>query len=300
MSDPRQRTQRKPGIGDLYPLRDLATDFLTPSAEALAGADSAAIMTDPALAAAAHGATGASGYGILNGGTGASTYLPGIAGAYGLYDLYGNNREAIGTGKGYLQGAASGAGIGWTVGGPVGAAIGGGLGLLGNALGIGHKSRTKVEENLRGQLAEQGIVVPEAAGAPHGKAWELNPEFESTRDESKLTGKDIKDAAWFYANIPNFGAYDDATREKIASQALADKAVREHHGTIEVAPTANLTNLIKGLGTTPTASSAQSVAQSKKDRQRQRASATLSAMYPSMVQAPIYDIKGIDLRNKYA
>lgn len=167
-----------------------------------------------------------------------SVYGPGAAGAYGLYDL-AQNRKRIGTGSGYLQAGASGAGIGATIGSVfpgvgtvIGAGVGGTLGILGNALGIGHQSRTKGEEHLRSSLADQGINVANS----DTKEWENNQAFHDSRKESDLTGNDIKNAAQFYSNYAPLG-YDKASDEvktNIGNEALKRGLIREKLGTIDV------------------------------------------------------------------
>jgi len=96
------------------------------------------------------------------------------------------------------------------------------------------KGRSKVEENRRKSLAEQGIVVPNTEGALHGKAWENNTAFAQSRNEADLTGADIKDNAYLYGSIPGYSKWSDAQREKAGQQALNMGLVREHHGTIDV------------------------------------------------------------------
>lgn len=167
-----------------------------------------------------------------------SVYGPGAAGAYGLYNL-AQNRKRIGTGSGFLQAGASGAGIGATIGSVVpgigtviGAGVGGGLGLLANAFGIGHQSRTKGEEHLRSSLADQGINVENA----DTKEWENNQAFHDSRKESDLTGGDIKNAAQFYSNYAPLG-YDKASDEvksQIGDEALKRGLIREEKGQIDV------------------------------------------------------------------
>lgn len=167
--------------------------------------------------------------------TGASapyTGQAGLAGLYGAYNLWGQNPKRVGTGKGYLQGAASGAGIGYAIGGPIGAGIGAGVGLIGNA--FGGKSRTKVEEERREDLAKQGITVPTTKDAPHDKEWELNPEFAATRDESKAKGSDINTAATFYQNITGWGDLPEELQNEIAQEAITRGLAREHHGTWDI------------------------------------------------------------------
>lgn len=222
-------------------------------------------------------------------------YAPGIAGAYGLYDLY-KNREDIGTSKGYAQGALSGAGIGFTIGGPVGAGIGAGLGLLGNAFGIGGKSRTKGEEKLRGSLAEQGIVIPNA----DKKEWEDNPIFRESRNESDLTGKDIIHAADFYT-LPGYAEADAAKQEAIANEALKQGLIEEKLGKINVNMTDAYKAYLEGqLGQNDAApTSGNSGGGSAGDAKKNRKRAALQALLPmaQTTKAPRYDINVSPLIN---
>jgi len=56
-------------------------------------------------------AAGAGAFDMAGIGSAGNALLP-LAGAYGAYDLF-QDRKDLGTGKGYLQGAASGAALGW-------------------------------------------------------------------------------------------------------------------------------------------------------------------------------------------
>jgi hypothetical protein len=94
----------------------------------------------------------------LSGIGGAGNAILPIAGAFGLYDAIGKDREGA---RGYLQSGLSGAGMG-SFFGPVGAAVGGGLGLLGKLgqdLFDSGKSRTQKErDTLRNFLEGQGFL----------------------------------------------------------------------------------------------------------------------------------------------
>lgn len=131
----------------------------TPVAEATtAGTTGAGSLAAPEIVSA--GWTGAGTPPVTGGiGAAATQYLPGIAGAYGTYDLL--NRD-VSHGRGALQGGLSGAGIGWTLGGPLGAGIGGGVGLLAGLAksftqsGKGEKQRGRDE--MRDKLLERGLL----------------------------------------------------------------------------------------------------------------------------------------------
>jgi len=157
---------------------------------------------------------------------GASPFL-GAAGAYGLYDLFANDRGGV---RGPLQGAASGAAIGSAfpvIGTGVGAAVGGLLGL-GQSI-FGGKSKTKIEEDRRKALAEQGINLGDTKG------WELNETFKKSRKESDLTGKDITQAASLYGIFGDrWKNASEENRIKVADEALKRGLIREHHGTIDL------------------------------------------------------------------
>lgn len=157
-------------------------------------------------------------------GSALSSYIIPAAGAYGLYDVWKNKG---GTTGGAVQGAISGAAIGGSFGGPPGAAIGG---LLGGAASLfGGKSRTKIEEDRRDELAKAGINVPQ------GRAWENNAAFADSRNEADLRGSDIADSATLYGLFGSkWGNLDQGKKAAIADQALKSGLVREHHGTIDI------------------------------------------------------------------
>lgn len=214
-------------------------------------------------------------------------YAPGLAGAAGLYDL-SQNRERIGHGSGYLEGMASGAGIGFTVGGPIGAGIGAGIGLLGNALGIGHKSATKLEEKHRQALADRGIIVPNS----DIKEWENNAKFADSRNEADLTGKDIIHAAQLY-DIPGYAKANASTQEAIANEALKQKLIREEHGQIDVTHNAGFDEFVKNqlaakpeATTTPRPTTTSNNSEKKKEK---KTKLDLSQIAP-VTEAPRYDI----------
>jgi len=248
---------------------------------------------------------------IAGGGSSAfSSIAPGVAGAALLYDL-SQNRKRIGTRSGYLQAAGAGAGIGggigMAVGGPIGAGVGAGIGtgvgLIGNALGIGHKSRTKGEEELRKTLGKHGINV----GNSGVKEWELNPTFKNSRKESDLTGKDIVHAARFYTDIPNYAQLDPAKQEAIANQALKEGIVRETKGTIELSKSANFDKFVQAQlgGPTPVVGTSNSSGGQRKPAKKalpkkEKEVPLLRSLIPSQVRAPDYEVTPTPLfKNPY-
>ena len=263
--DTNKRTNDYPSLTNAYDAWKVAQMGL-PASEAsavptiaqVAGADS------PLLAAEAPGSVGLGPLAAVAG----ATYLGGKAG----YDML----------KGKTPGTPGRVVLGMATGG---------LSELANSLN--HKSATRVEEHLRDKLAGEGITVPTNPDAPHGKAWELNPEFASTRDESKLKSGDVKDAAWLYANVPDYAKYSDDQKNKIASEWLKG-GVREHHGTIEGSVTPGLTSLLDSYkNPAPTANAGES----RRDRTRSKAQSLLSLlpMAPT-TYAPDYSSK---IKNPY-
>lgn len=175
----------------------------------------------------------------------AGQYVPGVAGAYGMYDLLSNKRHGT---RGALQGAASGAGIGWTVGGPVGAGVGavvgGTVGYFGN---FGDFDRWKTEGDSLRKLKDDGVYVPEnllAAMPTKGRTKEElvelaqatggNVKFAGSRDEKDLSGADIVNYSAFAKNDPNWFTKPLDQRISLAQSLLDAGAVREHHGTIDI------------------------------------------------------------------
>lgn len=260
------------------------------AAPGIAGAAAGATDLSSAAAGALGGgaATGFfTGNGLLSSGAmGVGDYIPGVAGAIGLYDL-SQNRERIGTGAGYLEGAASGAGIGYTVGGPIGAGIGAGIGLLGNAFGIGHKSRTKGEEHAREALAEQGIVIPNS----DIKEWENNETFKKSRQESDLTGKDIIHAADFYG-IQGYDKLEAAKQEAIANKALELGLIREKLGKINLGHSAELDAFIQSQlgGGGVSGPSREAAAEAKRNRKRAALAQIMPELNAPVTTGPRYDL----------
>lgn len=219
----------------------------------------------------------------------AGNYIAPAAGLAGAYDLWANRPQNVGTGKGYLQGALSGAAMGSYFGGP-GIAIGAGLGLAANAFGIGGESRTKVEEDRRKALADQGINVPNY----DQKEWELNEAFRNSRNEADLKGGDIENAAQFYG-IQGYSQADQAKKEAIAQKAIDDKLIREHHGTIDLSMTPEYEAYLKEqLGGGDQVSSGgvdtrRLQAENKKQRKKQALATLLPEIMSTPTTGPRYD-----------
>lgn len=119
----------------------------------------------------------------------------------------------------------------------------------------------KTEGNRLRDLAEQGVRIPEslqqAMQLSRGRAKEelidpsvpidfvgvtsdgrwVNNSFAATRDESLLRAEDIWGYAAFFEKFGNqwLGTFSEEQRRAIAQKALDSGAVREHHGTIDVA-----------------------------------------------------------------
>jgi hypothetical protein len=259
----------------------------TAAAPALSGAD---------MAAGVAGGAAPSMFALKGIGSAGNVILP-AAGAYGLYDLY-SNPTRVGTGKGYLEGAASGAAIG-SYFGPVGAGVGAGLGLLANVLGIGGESRTKGEEKLRDKLEEQGIVVPNS----DTKEWENNPVFRESRQESDLTGKDIIHAADFYAQIPGYDKLNATKQEALANEALKRGLVQEKLGKINLSLDSAYQDFIKNQ-LTPTPQPQTQNREIASENARRRKKATLDAIMPEIMapvtKSPRYDLNpGALINNPY-
>lgn len=241
----------------------------------------------------------ASGFELSGIGSSGNYILP-AAGAYGLYDLYANRPENVGHGSGYLQGAASGAALG-SYFGPWGAGIGAGLGIAANALGIGGKSRTKIEEERRQALADQGINVPNY----DVKEWEENEAFRGSRKESDLKGGDIENAATFYG-ITGYSQADQAKKEAIAQEAINQGLIREHHGTIDLSMTPEYQKYLESQlgGGAPTVSSGVNRGAIEAEKKKQRKRAILDSIMPEITtdvtKAPRYDLNpGTLINNPY-
>jgi hypothetical protein len=290
-----------PSLESLYQSKGVASGMSDLSAKYVAGGQQG--IANEAVGTSMNGGTftaaegaaaipGAQSGWAMNGVGSAGNYIAPAAGLAGLYDL-SQNRERIGTRNGYMQGAASGAAMG-SYFGPWGTAIGAGIGLAGNALGIGHQSRTKGEETMRKQLAEQGVMVPNL----DVKEWENNEKFRASRNEADLVGKDIRNAANLYA-IKGYAQADASTQEAIAQEALNRKKVREHHGQIDIGMDAEFQKYLDSQLNEPVASTnsgdnkrarEQDAANNKKQRKRENLQAIMPTINAEVTRAPDYSI----------
>lgn len=204
-------------------------------------------------------------FSVSNIGSSGNVILP-AAGAYGMYDLFGNDRRG---GRAVIQGTASGAALG-SYFGPLGAAVGAGVGTLlgGGAALMNRPPKTKKEEQRWQRLANQGLDIPDwvqdgvnikakdagyradlpsdfigvapTAGKSSGGiadeagSWVNNP-FAKTRDEKYLTGKDIWGYAVWAEKLGNsWMTGTPEQREAIADEALKRGLVDEAKGTINI------------------------------------------------------------------
>lgn len=152
-----------------------------------------------------------------------------------------------------------------------------GASLLVNPINSMTKSHTRGEEHERDALRAQGINILDDPNAPHGKSWELNQAFAQSRNVKDLTGKDITGAADFYAQIPGYQNLNDATRQKIAQDALTRGLVTEGHGKINL--TSDPTLLAEA--SQPIMPSAPQGGVSPRTAKKARAAAVLSNIDPA-------------------
>lgn len=152
------------------------------------------------------------------------------AGAAGAYGLSRMEKLRYGGAKGALGEGASGAAAGYAIAGAPGAIVGGTIGAI---RGYFHgPSRTKKEQKDRQKLAAMGIKVDNAGV----KEWENNAKFKESRNESDLTGNDIKNSASLYLRYgKDYSNLSNSQRAAIAQAALDRGLVREHLGRIDIA-----------------------------------------------------------------
>lgn len=168
-----------------------------------------------------------------------------------------------------------------------------GLSLLYNPakkfFGFGGQS-THQEEKLRNDLAKRGINVANAGV----KEWELNDKFKQTRNEADLTAKDIINSAQLYDKIPNYAALSTAQKEAIANEALKNKLVREHHGTIQINPNDAFNKFAASQVAAPVAApttggGGQRRAQKKAPEKKEKQVPLLKSLIPEGMVAPNYE-----------
>lgn len=276
-----------PGAIGLNGLVSGVTDTTAPATGAMSGLTTSSTLSPPNILAVRPAPVEPGMFDLSGIGSAGNAILP-AAGLAGAYDLYANRPQNIGTGKGYLEGGLAGAGIG-SFFGPVGAGVGAGLGLLANAFGIGHESRTKGEEKARAALAEQGINVPNA----DIKEWENNQKFAQSRNEADLTGKDIMHAASLYG-MSGYAGLDPSKQEAIANEALKQGLVREHHGQIDIGMNDAYQKFIEsqmgGGGGTSRSQSVQEDPRAQRARKAQAIAQIIPELESTPTKAPRYDI----------
>lgn len=113
---------------------------------------------------------------------GAGSYLPGLAGAYGAYNLL--SKDKVSPGRGALQGAASGAGIGYSLGGPVGAGIGAGIGGVGGLIkglsGSGKGEDQVYRDSLRKILRDRNVIDQNwSIGLADGRRYDIGKDADT-------------------------------------------------------------------------------------------------------------------------
>lgn len=126
------------------------------------------------------------------------------------------------------------------------------VGKVIGALGLNNGNKSRMEQERLTALKERGIMVPDEIIAnpgilPGSKDMSLeerlkyaeetglsNADFERTRDESYLRPQDIVRSAAFFEKYPDWHNKSDEERLAIADQALKARAVREHHGSVDI------------------------------------------------------------------
>lgn len=144
--------------------------------------------------------------------------------------------------SGAAEGAASGAMIGsyfGPQGALIGAGIGAGIGFFGN---FGDVDAYKTEWKRKKKLVDQGIITADQLGpeprkgrskeelVAEAKANGGNITFASSRNEADLTPTDIVG----YASVIEEAHKRGIPAMDLATKAIANKAVREHHGTVDL------------------------------------------------------------------
>jgi hypothetical protein len=198
------------------------------------------------------------------------------AGAYGLYDVFKNKKSGT---SGALQGGLSAGGLGMGLSamaplvglGPLGwgaiaamALLGGGAGYFGN---FGDVDRFKTEGKALGKLRDKGFNIPhsEAEDLRKGRSVEElvaieqqkqaaggfgNSRFAQSRNEADLTPLDIQGYANLYEQAGAGQENNLRLRMELAKAALANQAVREQYGTVNVDwnKVSNLQEIMKQYG----------------------------------------------------
>jgi len=173
-------------------------------------------------------------------GSAGNAILP-VAGAALAGDVLLNKRHGV---SGAAEGAASGAMIG-SYFGPTGAVVGGligaGIGFFGN---FGDVDAYKTEWKRKKKLVDQGIITADQLGpepkkgrskeelVAEARANGGNITFASSRNEADLTPTDIVG----YASVIEEAHKRGIPPMEMATLAIQNKAVREHHGTVDLIP----------------------------------------------------------------
>lgn len=218
------------------PAFSFGADAAAPGGFNLAGEVPAGLTSEGGFSGMAPTAPGA--FDMAGIGSAGNAILP-AAGLAGAYDLFKNKRTGA---RGALQGAASGAAIG-SYFGPVGIGVGAGIGgLAGLANRWGDKDAYKTEWKRKKALYDQGLITAQQLGSEptsgrskaelvaEAQANGGNVKFAQSRNEADLMPGDIAG----YASVLGEAQKRGVDPAKLAEQALAAKAVREHHGTIDV------------------------------------------------------------------
>lgn len=205
--------------------------------------------------------------------------LAGAGGALTAYDLLTNRQSRLG-------GTVKGAIAGGAIGGPIGALVGGGLGFASSFMNPGY---SKLEEDKRKALMKNYGV--DLGGV---KAWENNPTFAKSRNESDLTGGDINSAADFYLRFgPGYKDATDAVRTQIAQEALNRGLVREHNGGIELLldkdKGGDYANFAMGLLNKPQQSTTTRAPTTSKKKEKKERRLSLSEIMPQFSYTPQAD-----------
>lgn len=144
------------------------------------------------------------------------------------------------------------------------------------------ESKTKVEEDRRKQLKEQGIEVPNY----DTKEWEQNEVFRESRNEADLKGGDIENSAHFYG-INGWQKLDQAKKEAAAQKAIDLGLIREHHGTIDLSMTPEYEEYLKSqIGGGEQSTGGVDMRRVQAEQKKQRKRAALSSLMPDITSTP--------------
>lgn len=238
----------------------------------------------------------------------------GAAGAAALYDVIKNKKHGT---EGAIQGGLGGAGLAYAampllassgIGLPValagGALLGGGVGYFGN---FGDKDRYKTEYKRAQALRDKGINWQYNANEPtsgRSKAELIaeeqakidaggygNTKFAASRNEADLLGKDISGYAAFAEKYgEKYANASQSAKDAIADEYLKAKAVREHHGTIDITSSPDLDKQAEQiLGAPPTAEAKSSSPtggdeKKKEEKKKKKGPGLADLKFPDLTQ----------------